>query len=79
MIGVSDNDQNPIQRILQVMGARQLIEGNRQEFAYNNGTFIKHFKRVNSKSWTDRNMDSRISEIQSTVQEVCTKYSFTCS
>ena len=79
MIGVSDNDQNPIQRILQAMGAQQLIEGNRHEFAYNNGTFIKHFKRVNSKSWTDDHMDNRISEIQSTVHEVCSKYAPICS
>ena len=78
MIGVSDNDQNPIQRILQIMGARQLIEGNREEFAYNNGTFIKHFKRVNSRSWIDSNMDNRIVEIQDTVREVCTKYSPVC-
>ena len=78
LLGVSDNDQNPIQRILQLAGARPLVEGNRHEFAYNNGTFIKHFKRINSKSWTDGNMDNRIADIQSMVQEVCSKYSSVC-
>jgi hypothetical protein len=48
-LGVSDNDQKPFQMLLQVMGPRKFIEGNRNEFAYNNGEFIKHFKRKNSE------------------------------
>jgi hypothetical protein len=78
-LGISDNDQNPLQRLLQVMGPRKFIQGNRNEFAYNEGEFVKHFKRKNSRSWKNANTDQRANEMQSIADEVCYRHQPACS
>jgi hypothetical protein len=85
LFNVYTNDQKPLQWILKVMGAQQLVEMNRIDFAYDNGMLVKHYLRSNSFSWTTTDTkgnhtfpDERTHNIQRVSDEVCQRYTPIC-
>jgi hypothetical protein len=71
--GLRDDDQLPLQYLLWKLGPRaRPCLALRDEFGYENGRTIKHFKRRESRSWTDvDDTHARSMRIESIAREVC--------
>ena len=81
--GYRDDDQLPLQRILQFdlnQTTRDAwIEGLTTEFAYGHGTVVKHFIRSDKRDWsTGSSLELRMEKIQRARAEICAKYRLQC-
>ena len=80
--GRTDDDQLPLQRILQHDLNQTVrdawIEGLGSEFAYGHGTVVKHFIRSDKRDWSGSSLELRLQKIQRARTEICTKYQLDC-
>jgi len=67
-------DQFFLQRVLKSDDRIAAVSAVQKEFRYRSATVVKHFLRLNSRSWNDTSLDAREEEIINATTEICTHF-----